>query len=210
MRSSNKSRSRNKNNNRNRSVGNVVNRVFDSAGPEGKVRGTPQQIIEKYQTLARDAQLSNDRVAAENFLQHSEHYTRLLSEAMREQAERQQEHSDRQAAEAQSRNANQQSGQHSGNQSGQQPHQNGNQPQRAEPPKDPGAGSQPEAEVIAPVELSEAPEGPGLVETPENTQAAAPAKKPRTRTRRPAKPKAVEADAPVAEEPVAQDPPAAE
>jgi hypothetical protein len=50
------------------------------------VRGTPQQIIEKYQMLARDAQLSNDRVAAENFLQHAEHYTRMLAEAMREMA----------------------------------------------------------------------------------------------------------------------------
>src|SRR5690606_6451033 len=84
MRSS-KSRSRNKSN-RQRSLGNIVNRVFDSSGPEGKVRGTPQQIIEKYQTLARDAQLSNDRVAAENFLQHAEHYTRMLAEAQRELA----------------------------------------------------------------------------------------------------------------------------
>jgi hypothetical protein len=87
MRSS-KSRSRNKqnnnNNNRNRQVGNVVNRVFDSSGPEGKVRGTPQQIIEKYTQLARDAQLSNDRVAHENFQQHAEHYTRMLGEALRE------------------------------------------------------------------------------------------------------------------------------
>lgn len=84
MRSS-KSRSRSKQN-RPRTIGNIVNRVFDSSGPEGKVRGTPQQIIEKYQALARDAQLSNDRVAAENFLQHAEHYTRMLSEAMREMA----------------------------------------------------------------------------------------------------------------------------
>ncbi len=83
MRSS-KPRSRSKQN-RNRSVGNVVNRVFDSSGPEGKVRGTPQQVIEKYNQLARDAQLSNDRVAAENFQQHAEHYLRLLSEAQREQ-----------------------------------------------------------------------------------------------------------------------------
>ena len=88
MRSSNKSRSRNKNNNRRYNPGNVVNRVFDSSGPEGKVRGTPQQIIDKYQTLARDAQLSGDRVAYENFLQHSEHYSRLLSEAQREMAKR--------------------------------------------------------------------------------------------------------------------------
>ncbi len=82
MRSS-KSRSRSKSN-RPRTLGNITNRVFDSSGPEGKVRGTPQQIIEKFGHLARDAQLSNDRVAAENFLQHAEHYTRMLAEAQRE------------------------------------------------------------------------------------------------------------------------------
>ena len=54
------------------------------------MRGTPQQIIEKYLTLARDAQLSNDRVAEQAFFQHAEHYTRMLGEALREQAERQQ------------------------------------------------------------------------------------------------------------------------
>ncbi|MCU0802556.1 MAG: DUF4167 domain-containing protein [Rhodobacteraceae bacterium] len=84
MRSS-KSRSRSKAN-RPRTLGNIINRVFDSSGPEGKVRGTPAQIIEKYQFLARDAQLSNDRVAAENFNQHAEHYTRMLAEAQREMA----------------------------------------------------------------------------------------------------------------------------
>lgn len=102
MRSSNKSRSRNKpgnnghngqsngnnnNNNQRRPMGNIVNRVFESAGPDGKVRGTPQQIIDKYQALARDAQVSGDRVAAENYLQHSEHYSRLLGEAQRQQNE---------------------------------------------------------------------------------------------------------------------------
>lgn len=80
MRSS-KSRSRNKSN-RQRTLGNIVNSRLDSSGPEGKVRGTPQQIIEKYLTLARrDAQLSNDRVAEQSFLQHAEHYTRMLGEA---------------------------------------------------------------------------------------------------------------------------------
>ena len=78
-----KQRSRSKQN-RPKTLGNIVNRVFDSSGPEGKVRGTPQQIIEKYQLLARDAQLSNDRVAAENFQQHAEHYTRMLAQAQRE------------------------------------------------------------------------------------------------------------------------------
>jgi hypothetical protein len=98
MRPSNKSRSRNKpgnngnsnnnnNNQRRSSMGNIINRVFESAGPDGKVRGTPQQIIDKYQALARDAQVSGDRVAAESYLQHSEHYSRLLGEAQRAQQE---------------------------------------------------------------------------------------------------------------------------
>ena len=84
-----KSHSRSKQNrNNNRSVGNVLNRVFDSSGPEGKVRGTPQQIIDKYNQLARDAQLSNDLVATENFQQHAEHYLRLLANAQKEQEAR--------------------------------------------------------------------------------------------------------------------------
>ncbi|TMM54798.1 DUF4167 domain-containing protein [Sulfitobacter sabulilitoris] len=110
-----RSRSKGSRNRPQQSGGNVVNRVFDSSGPEGKVRGTPQQIIEKYNQLARDAQLSNDRVAAENFQQHAEHYTRMLSEAQREidsrreeqerqnrerQAERDRERAERQEREA--------------------------------------------------------------------------------------------------------------
>lgn len=83
MRSS-KSRSRNKNRNNRPSGGNIINRVFDSSGPDGKVRGTPQQIIDKYNQLHRDAQLSGDRVNAENFAQHAEHYLRMLAEAQRE------------------------------------------------------------------------------------------------------------------------------
>ncbi len=59
----------------------MVNRVFESAGPEGKVRGTPQQIVDKYLTLARDSQTSGDRVTSENFLQHAEHYQRILLDA---------------------------------------------------------------------------------------------------------------------------------
>ncbi|GMG82306.1 hypothetical protein LNKW23_15190 [Paralimibaculum aggregatum] len=68
--------------------GNNVNRVYDSSGPEGKVRGTPQQIIDKYLSLARDAQTSGDRVMAENFLQHAEHYQRILILANPGQPER--------------------------------------------------------------------------------------------------------------------------
>ena len=95
-----RSRSRSKNNRKRSSHGggggNVVNRVFDSSGPEGKVRGTPQQIIDKYQQLFRDATLANDRVAAENFQQHAEHYIRMLGEAQREQEARQQQHNQNQ------------------------------------------------------------------------------------------------------------------
>ena len=113
MRSS-KKRSRS-NQNRPRTLGNIINRVFDSSGPEGKVRGTPQQIIEKYQMLARDAQLSNDRVAAENFLQHAEHYTRMLAEATKEMAAEQE--------------ARQQQYQQNGGQQGQNGQQGGQQGQ---------------------------------------------------------------------------------
>lgn len=81
---STKSRSRNKNRNNRPTGGSIINRVFDSSGPDGKVRGTPQQIIEKYTQLHRDAVLSGDRVDGENFAQHAEHYTRLLAEAQRE------------------------------------------------------------------------------------------------------------------------------
>ena len=88
MRPSGKSRNKNRNNGRRPKPGNVINRVFDSSGPEGKVRGTPQQIIDKYQSLAHDSQLSGDRVSAENFQQHSEHYARLLLEAQKEIAEK--------------------------------------------------------------------------------------------------------------------------
>ncbi|WP_299637268.1 DUF4167 domain-containing protein [uncultured Ruegeria sp.] len=174
MRSS-KSRSRAKNNRNRPSGGNVVNRVFDSSGPEGKVRGTPQQIIDKYNQLARDAQLSNDRVAAENFQQHAEHYLRMLSEAQREidarreEQERQnrerQAERDRERAERQEREAARQA--------------------------DPAETPQPDVMDFAAPET--APES-GLVETPESKGAEAPApekkekpaRKPRARKSKPA------------------------
>jgi hypothetical protein len=53
--------------------------TFDSSGPEGKVRGTANQVFEKYLALARDAQSSGDRIAAENYYQHAEHYFRILN-----------------------------------------------------------------------------------------------------------------------------------
>lgn len=167
---STRSRSRSKNNrNRNQQGGNVVNRVFDSSGPEGKVRGTPQQVIEKYNQLARDAQLSNDRVAMENFQQHAEHYLRLLSEAQREQEQRREEQErqnrerqaerDRERAERQERESNQGGGdQHS----------------------DPGMAPQPDVED----NTKDTEEDSGLVDTPESKP------KPKRAPRRKPKPKA--------------------
>ena len=56
-----------------------ANRAFESNGPEGvKVRGAAQGVFEKYQQLARDASSAGDRVLAENYLQHAEHYFRTL------------------------------------------------------------------------------------------------------------------------------------
>lgn len=58
---------------------NNPNRSLDSTGPEGiKVRGNAQTVYERYQQLARDATSSGDRILAENYLQHAEHYFRLL------------------------------------------------------------------------------------------------------------------------------------
>ena len=64
-----------------RKSGNPRNQTYDSNGPGARVRGNPSQIYEKYQPLARDAASAGDRVGAENFLQHAEHYYRLRSAA---------------------------------------------------------------------------------------------------------------------------------
>lgn len=67
---------------RNRSKGqNPLTRVYESNGPDVKIRGTANHIAEKYVQLARDAQSSGDPVAAENYYQHAEHYFRLIAAA---------------------------------------------------------------------------------------------------------------------------------
>ena len=53
--------------------------TFDSSGPDIKVRGSASQVLEKYLAMARDATASGDRIAAENYFQHAEHYYRILS-----------------------------------------------------------------------------------------------------------------------------------
>ncbi len=63
------------------------NQGYESNGPEVKVRGTAQQVLEKYLSLARDASSSGDRVNAESYLQHAEHYYRVLGAAQAQDQE---------------------------------------------------------------------------------------------------------------------------
>jgi hypothetical protein len=69
------------NNNNNRRGQNPMTRVFESNGPDIKIRGTASHVAEKYVQLARDARSSGDPVAAENYYQHAEHYFRLIAAA---------------------------------------------------------------------------------------------------------------------------------
>lgn len=74
-------RNRGNQNNQNRRGQNPMTRVFESNGPDIKIRGTASHIAEKYLQLARDARSSGDPVAAENYYQHAEHYFRLIAAA---------------------------------------------------------------------------------------------------------------------------------
>lgn len=177
-------------------MGNVVNRVFDSSGPEGKVRGTPQQIIDKYLILARDAQLSNDRVAAENFLQHAEHYTRMLGEAQRELQRESEQRRDYQD--------NNQNGQRERNgQTGRDRDEDVEDAQDNDPYVRTLSGStdvielaEEEDERSALVETPEARPAPSAGETKGERSAEARTDKPAPRRRNPRKPKAPGGDGP--------------
>jgi hypothetical protein len=72
--------------NNNRKGPNPLTRNYESNGPDVKIRGSAQQIAEKYAALARDAQSAGDRVMAENYLQHAEHYNRVIAAAQGQMA----------------------------------------------------------------------------------------------------------------------------
>lgn len=112
--------------------------VFDSNGPEVRVRGTAQQLFEKYLQLGRDATGSGDRVTAESYFQHAEHYFRILN-AMNQAAQLNQPN----GQQHQGGNRRPPQGQ---DESGQQPQVNGS----GEEPEArvPGIGDQPEARDI--------------------------------------------------------------
>lgn len=77
--------------NRNRSAASLRHQSFDSNGPDVRVRGNAWQVYEKYQSLARDATSAGDRVMAESYLQHAEHYYRV-TEAIEEATQAEQNH----------------------------------------------------------------------------------------------------------------------
>lgn len=64
--------------NNNGGGGHSRTQVFDSNGPDVRIRGTAHQVCEKYLTLAKDAAAAGDRIMAENYLQHAEHYQRII------------------------------------------------------------------------------------------------------------------------------------
>lgn len=74
------------------------NHVFDSHGPDVRVRGTAQQLFEKYLQLGRDSTGSGDRVAAEGYFQHAEHYFRIMNAMAQAAQQSQQERAERLAA----------------------------------------------------------------------------------------------------------------
>src|SRR5271157_2183540 len=73
------------------------NHVFDSNGPDLRIRGTSQQLFEKYLQLGRDATSGGDRVMAEGYFQHAEHYFRILN-AMNQAAQQGQQNGQQQIA----------------------------------------------------------------------------------------------------------------
>ena len=76
----NKRRPYNKNNGRNKKNYNPLRSQFDSNGPIGRIRGTAQQIADKYISASREAKVAGDRVREEELLQLSEHYLRMIVE----------------------------------------------------------------------------------------------------------------------------------
>jgi hypothetical protein len=98
------------------------NRTYDSSGPEVKIRGSASHVYEKYLQLARDANSGGDRIMAENYLQHAEHYYRIMAATAAQQAQYQA----------------QQAAQNPQNHGQQQPQSQGGQPQAVQ-----GASSTP-------------------------------------------------------------------
>ena len=159
---------------RNRKPNHSPNRSLESNGPDVKIRGSASHINEKYLNLARDASSSGDRVKAENYFQHAEHYYRIVQEQFAKQRERQEQ-------EAQAREQRQQ---HQQQQQGRSTHAND------------GAGDQPAVKSSNAGPLDVVAQDSG---TPVNGGGAAAEDAPKPkRTRRPRRPRQTEAKEPAA------------
>ena len=77
----NKQRSRGRNNNNGVGKKHIPprNQTYDSNGPDVRIRGNAHQVLENYLAMARDASSQGDRIAAENYFQHAEHYFRVIN-----------------------------------------------------------------------------------------------------------------------------------
>ena len=84
MKPNSNKRSRGRNNRRNN---NNRSQVFDSNGPDVRIRGTAYQVNEKYMALAKDAASGGDLILAESYLQHAEHYQRIINSWNKEEEE---------------------------------------------------------------------------------------------------------------------------
>lgn len=105
---------------RSRKAQNPLTKNYESNGPDVKIRGTAAHISEKYTSLARDALTSSDIVRHENYLQHAEHYNRIIAAAQQnnqnaaDNKESQQDADDAGASEQQAKQQNQNQGQGQG------------------------------------------------------------------------------------------------
>ena len=202
-------RSRNRGGNRRNQ--NPLQRSYESNGPDVKIRGNAQVIADKYATLARDAQSSGDSVMAENYLQHAEHYNRIILAAQPQQQPREndEEQPDAQSAEnGQDRNARSDAAQRSDRQERQQ---GGDQPggeQRTEATTAIDIGEQPQpvidgtpAEVRQEVaEQEREPEKPKRARRPRKSTKAADADDVQTADNAPAEERADDQESAVAAE----------
>lgn len=129
----NMKRQRGRNNGRNKPhMPNRGTQTFDSSGPEVRIRGNAYQVLEKYLALARDAASAGDRIAAENYYQHAEHYYRVIN--ANNEGHRQQHMQGQNPQQGQHQHPGQQHAQHN------DPRAMAQDPSHA---VDPGAGPQP-------------------------------------------------------------------
>lgn len=173
----------------NRRNQNPLSRNYESNGPDVKIRGNAQVIADKYATLARDALSSGDSVMAENYLQHAEHYNRIIMAA---QAQLQAQREERGQSDDQDGDNNADNGSDDGDGREKQEKRRGREKQSAD--------SQPNGEARANgQDASEAPQ-PVIGETPvevtlEEQEQAASGQARRSTPRRPRKPRRTQEEA---------------